>query len=754
MNTPNYIYHVNNTAPAPGQGFETQAAMPQNHTRMLYHTPDNQFLEITRDNWEYVQKNGYTCLKHDVAPEGYISPVMIKVTEDKVEDYLNQNSSTVACPGQETYSNMACETQGMLNNCYNSTASVCNTANVIQPNPFMPSIPAAVPQYPTRMMYQTPDNQFLEVTRDNWAHVQANGYTCLTHYVVPSGYVSPVMYKATADQVEEYLGENSSTLTCPGKETYSSVKYETPEVLGDSYNSTALVCNTVTDIQPKVFQASLLPEPIQGMPEQSTTTLQINQLYTSYDSELVKNIVDTAINSIAKINHQLPVAQKPEKNITSVSKKEEKEKFNPAVLAKELLAKFTIIRYKKGIYLWCNNHYRLLDKDELTHMCEKIYQYEIEQKGVSYYVTEIVKFILYKADMYELFEDTSSMIVARNNVFNINSEQFVPITPDLSKFMVLHSLKVPFLDGECPIFDNYIYNIAGGQPWLINRFWQALGLLLSSDIKAKRIVVLVGTGGSGKSTFGNIVREFFYEENVTAFTPMGLLEKFAGAALVNSAVNICMDLPSIPFDANVVARIKGLSGGDCIEGELKFMSNFSYVYKGHLLFGSNHPIRLTYPDEAFDERLLLLPCDYKIPQDKRDPYFIEKIKPELPVIATKAALYFAKVRKNNYRFDGDDLVQQQEIIQQPPDAIMQRFINECCIVTDSQDVFTPTQDLYSAFDALCKERKQENFFTTNTFSKAITTLVPNSKTFKKRVGAGTVNCRTCIKLKEKEEQDK
>ena len=121
-----------------------------------------------------------------------------------------------------------------------------------------------------------------------------------------------------------------------------------------------------------------------------------------------------------------------------------------------------------------------------------------------------------------------------------------------------------------------------------------LGLLLSNDIKAKKIVLLLGKGNTGKSVFGSIVRELIADNNVTSFPPQKLKDRFIGTKLVNASANICMDLPSTVIDADTVAILKNLSGGDLMCGEQKYMSNFEYIFTGHLLFGSNYPVRLNY----------------------------------------------------------------------------------------------------------------------------------------------------------------
>ena len=319
-------------------------------------------------------------------------------------------------------------------------------------------------------------------------------------------------------------------------------------------------------------------------------------------------------------------------------------------------------------------------------------------------------------------------------------------------YFIKHAIEANFVsDLSCPFFDKYLYDLSSGNPRLIKRFWQALGLLLSSDVKAKRIVALIGVGGSGKSTFGDVVKFLIKDENVTAFTPKELLGRFNGERLANSAVNICMDLPNIPFDEDIVGRIKGLSGGDIVTGEMKYLSTFNYVFNGHLLFGSNYPIKITYDDEAFYRRMLILPCENRIPDNMRDIYLIDKLKHELSAIATKAILAFSEVRHNNYYFEGDEcwVANAENNCTSGSDGdmlLVLSFLNDRCTIINSQDVFTPIGVLYNAFMAYCTQNNLACRLTNITFSKILTSLVPNSKPSKARINGKPTNVRTCIQL--------
>ena len=368
-------------------------------------------------------------------------------------------------------------------------------------------------------------------------------------------------------------------------------------------------------------------------------------------------------------------------------------------------------------------------------------------KSISYFIRRIPG-----CNVSEL-EDPSALVVFNNGVFNFNTNRLEAKNSYLSNFMIMFSINATFdLNKQCNTFDSYIYQLAGGNPKLIKRIWQALGMLLSSDIKVKRIVVLCGVGGSGKSTFGDIVTELINEKNVTAFEPDELIGQYAGQSIVNSAINICMDLPNTPLSRKVVARLKKLSGDDYIQGEIKYMEHFKYKFRGHLLFGTNYDLKTSDLENSFASRLLVIPCMYTVPKEKQDHSLINKIKMERSAIATKAIMAYAEVRNNHYQFEGDNEWSISELVicvnnDSCIQDLLSKFINERCIITDSDINFTESCAIYDAFTAFCNEKGYDNTFTSAALSRKLGKRIKGSITKKVRNEMGTYNVRTRILLK-------
>ena len=111
-----------------------------------------------------------------------------------------------------------------------------------------------------------------------------------------------------------------------------------------------------------------------------------------------------------------------------------------------------------------------------------------------------------------------------------------------------------------------------------------------------------------------------------------------------------MDLPDQELDNNSVQRLKQLTGDSKIDCEEKYVQSKTIEHHCKFLFASNHPIRLKYKDDAFYERLVLVPFIYSASNEEKDYNLPQKLWKERHAIATKAALAYHQLYNNNYIF--------------------------------------------------------------------------------------------------------
>lgn len=492
------------------------------------------------------------------------------------------------------------------------------------------------------------------------------------------------------------------------------------------------------------------------------------KLQQIYKDDVNRNVAinTNAIRASEIINankaiHQLNIS----KSEVMKSEEIEKERFNAADGVKKILSKKILVVYNKAVYEYVGTHYSLRDADDLNRMVREVLKSETDIKGSFAFIKDITRHISTDAPKVNFdFSFIGNRVMFKNGVFNLDT---YGLEPHSIHFCNTHALAVPYLncDIPTPIFDRYIYDMACGDMTLVKRIWETLGYLISNDTKAKRIVLFIGSGNTGKSLFGKIVEKMFDCGGVSACSIDDLKNNFIGTRLVNSAVNICMDLPSSTIDSSASAMLKRLSGGDLINGEIKYMSNFEYVYTGHLLFGSNYLLKLNYNDPALAERLLIIPCINPIPKEQQDPYLCEKITAnELSAIASKAVHFFGAVRKNNYIFTGDDKynVASEDLYIKSAisvaitnndenesnthkcchdniDAGVSAFANAKCLVTDDWDDYAEASVLHNSYKAFCFKNNFSAIAKCSVFTRKLHEVLPKIEGNKKREGSGTSN---------------
>lgn len=437
----------------------------------------------------------------------------------------------------------------------------------------------------------------------------------------------------------------------------------------------------------------------------------------------------------------------------------EKERFNAAKAAERVMSKILFVQSNNALYVYHGTYYRLCDTLKLYKLIRDTLREETTRNGTPNYIKDIARFIQTDAMPVNFSNpDVENKVMFLNAVFNLDDQNLEQHSPNNFN---THALSVPFVPYNASntlAFDKYICDLANRNPILIQRLWEALGLLLSNDIKAKRIVLLFGKGNAGKSVFGSIVRELIADKNVTSFTPQKLTDRFVGTSLVNSAVNICMDLPSVPIDASTAAILKNLSGGDTVSGEVKYMNSFNYVYQGQLLFGTNYPLKLTYLDQAFADRLLIIPCENPIQKHLQNKNLLENIRPELPMIASRAVRAFSRVRKNNYIFSGDDIysVRAEDIYTKSSVNVtvnngiaysVECFADQMCEVTSDNKDCIPISEIYKKYCVFCERKGLAAISNTNTFSKELHKVLPGISNQKKRVNGSSVNIWYPLKIR-------
>jgi putative DNA primase/helicase len=209
-----------------------------------------------------------------------------------------------------------------------------------------------------------------------------------------------------------------------------------------------------------------------------------------------------------------------------------------------------------------------------------------------------------RATVPELWEEPPCDIInVRNGLLDV-------ATRELSTHMREHLSPVQIAASydpvaRCPQVDKFI---ASTIPGLGSTLMEIIGLLLIPDNRFQKAIMLLGPGGTGKTTALNMIRALLGSENVSTVALHQLDEhRFATADLYGKLANTFADLPGHALKSSSI--FKSITGGDPIRAERKHCPAFSFKPYARLIFSANEAPPTADNSDAFFDRWLILPFD-------------------------------------------------------------------------------------------------------------------------------------------------
>lgn len=195
------------------------------------------------------------------------------------------------------------------------------------------------------------------------------------------------------------------------------------------------------------------------------------------------------------------------------------------------------------------------------------------------------------------------------------------------------------LTAPYPTWTQFLHRIMAGNQEKIRLLQQIVGVSLTGDVSIQKLIVFVGGGRNGKSTFLNTLLVMLGDYAKQA-EPHLLFAKKSGAHptgqadLAGARLAICSESnDGHSFDEAVVKR---LTGGDRIKARYIGRDFFEFDPTHKLILATNHRPIVRGTDKGIWRRLLLIPFDQTISNTERDDQLPAKLRAELPGILTWA----------------------------------------------------------------------------------------------------------------------
>lgn len=389
----------------------------------------------------------------------------------------------------------------------------------------------------------------------------------------------------------------------------------------------------------------------------------------------------------------------------------------PILLAERFLQVHHLCKFNGDLYLYGYNNFPIYSKIEMEELRDVIFDYFRDvcmEKGPEL-VVRICKSVQIQARRFsenEIEETERRYIATRNVILDLDEKGAVlEHTPEIFLRYLWDVFYDPD-DNDHRCFMSFLNSVMQEHPERIKSILEMMAFLTFPTKFTKAVFTLIGKPNTGKSVLTSLVQSFFLADSVSNIALQELAGNFKSDNIARARINIDADLPNKIITEREISFIKKISGGDYITAEAKYKQPRRVKAVCKFLFASNFRLMLATPDEAFLQRLHIIPFDNPVDKEDQDLELLDKLLREKSAIFNLLYSMFFILKDNGFRFNDcvspDDycsVYEKPEKVSAP--SVIEDFFEEYFEVTGDSTDFIPTADIERAFKDICREKHTE-----------------------------------------------
>ncbi len=314
-------------------------------------------------------------------------------------------------------------------------------------------------------------------------------------------------------------------------------------------------------------------------------------------------------------------------------------------------------------------------------------------------------------------------VLFENGLFDVKKWEFIAPKEDHIVLFKVNMKFDPHSTEDSPVFNKFLQDMSKGDNAVIKRFLEAMGYCFLPENTAKAFFVLGTAADTGKSTIANFLTKLIGGNYISHVALNDLSGTFDSSAILGKVLNCSMDLDAGKINSRSVRILKNATGNDPIMINIKFQEFQTYLATAKFIFGTNHDIYIASQDNAFWNRLVMIPFMHPIPKEDQDKKLEKKLWTERNSIMIKLLLAARNLILNDYIFSKCELA--DEIVNMwryNKTASVTSFIRNCCIVSPNQNSKTHTTELYKEYEQYCVEQDFEDIVSIKAFSNILASV--------------------------------
>ena len=187
------------------------------------------------------------------------------------------------------------------------------------------------------------------------------------------------------------------------------------------------------------------------------------------------------------------------------------------------------------------------------------------------------------------------------DISDLDNPTLLPHTSDYLSAVQLPATYNP--EADCPRVKAFCADI-----WpedAVDVFFELFGVATVPNLGKDKAILLIGSGGNGRSTYLRLLREFVGGQYCSAMSLQRIEDnRFAIARAVGKLINISPDLPAKHLETS--STFKAWTGGDTLTAEYKHRDAFEFTPYARLLFSANYYPKSSDATSAFFDRWIVL----------------------------------------------------------------------------------------------------------------------------------------------------
>lgn len=302
-------------------------------------------------------------------------------------------------------------------------------------------------------------------------------------------------------------------------------------------------------------------------------------------------------------------------NADGTGKKKENEW---RLLAQKLIKQYNLIALGDFVYIYENGHYRVFSPQEIqTFILEKGYIDATASQR-----KETIQFITALAQKeYSEINKDYAIIAVKNGMLDLNSATLMPHSPE--------NYNTIYLDWEykedieySELIDDFMKQISDGDERKMQFLYEVAGYCLLKRSIFEKFFIFKGTGGTGKSTFANLIMRMVGKRYVSTVKLNQFDQDYYLATMIDKLVNIDFDA-SDKKTLEDSGRFKSIVCSEPVSVRQIYAAVVEMVSCATVIVNANHMPKIADKSDGLYRRMILVEIDKKIKHP--DPKFLEKV---------------------------------------------------------------------------------------------------------------------------------